>query len=60
MHTGNHRYNMLLQCYDTVAWASGTASGLEKMSDGVLLWLSVYSEVQIVSRTVYLVSIANS
>ena len=37
-----------LQCFDTVGWASGRASGLWKLSDGVLAWLSVWSEVQIV------------
>ena len=37
-----------LQCCDTVGWASGRASGLQKLSDGVLVWLSVWSEVQIV------------
>jgi len=45
-------YNCLLllclQCFDTVCWASGRASGLQKLSDGVLMWLSVWSEVQIV------------
>ena len=38
-----------LQCFDTVGWASGRASGLQKkLSDEVLVWLSVWSEVQIV------------
>jgi len=42
-----------LQClhrqrFDTVGWASGRASGLEKLSDEVLMWLSGWSEVQIV------------
>ena len=37
-----------LQCFDTVCWASGIASGLQKLSDEVLVWLSVWSEVQIV------------
>ena len=37
-----------LQCCDTVGWASGRASGLQKLSDGVLVWLSIWSEVQIV------------
>ena len=32
-----------LQCFDTVGWAAGRASGL---SGGVLVWLSVWSEVQ--------------
>jgi len=33
---------------DAVGWASGRASGLQKLSDEVLVWLSVWSEVQIV------------
>jgi len=33
--------NYCLQCFDTVGWASGRASGLQKLSDGVLVWLSV-------------------
>ena len=37
-----------LQCSDTAAWASGRASSLETLSDEVLVWLSVCSEVQIV------------
>jgi len=37
-----------LQCFDTVDGASGRASGLQKSSDEVLMWLSVCSEVQIV------------
>jgi len=39
--------NECLQCLDTVGWASW-ASGLYKLSDGVLVRLSVWSEVQIV------------
>jgi len=35
-----------LQCFDTVGWAAGRASGLQKLSSGVLAWLSVWSEVQ--------------
>ena len=36
-----------LQCFDTVGWAAGRASGLWKnLSGGVLVWLSVWSEVQ--------------
>jgi len=38
----------VLQCFDTVGWASGRAPGLSKLSDEVLVWLSVWSEVQIV------------
>jgi len=34
--------------FDTVDWVSGRASGLQKLSDEVLVWLSVCSEVQIV------------
>ena len=37
-----------LQCFDTVGWASGRASGLYRLNDEVLVWLSVWSEVQIV------------
>ena len=37
-----------LQCFDTVGWASGRASGLQKLTDEVLVWLSVWNEVQIV------------
>jgi len=33
-----------LWCFDTVCWSSGRASG----HDGVLAWLSVWSEVQVV------------
>ena len=35
-----------LHCFDTVGWAAGRASGLQKLSGGVLAWLSVWSEVQ--------------
>ena len=35
-----------LQCFDAVGWAAGRASGLQKLSGGVLAWLSVWSEVQ--------------
>jgi len=38
-----------LQCFDTTGWASGRASGLYKLSDEVLVWLSVWSEVQIIA-----------
>jgi len=37
---------LCLQCFDTVGWAAGRASGLWKLSGGVLAWLSVWSEVQ--------------
>jgi len=36
-----------LQCFDAVGWAAGRASGLKKLSDGVLAWSSVWGEVQI-------------
>jgi len=39
---------MCLQCLDTAGWASGRASGLLKFTDEVLVWLSVWREVQIV------------
>ena len=35
-----------LQCFDTVCLVSGRVSGLKKLSDEVLAWLSVCSEVQ--------------
>jgi len=38
----------LLQCFDSVGWASGIAPGLYKLSDEVLVWLSVWSELQTV------------
>ena len=37
-----------IPCFDAVCWASGRASDLYRSSDGVLVWLSVWSEVQIV------------
>ena len=33
------------KCFDAVGWASERASGLEKLRDEVLVWLSVWSEV---------------
>ena len=40
---------VVVQCFDTVGWASRrTASGLYKLSDKLLVWLSVWTEVQIV------------
>ena len=39
------RYNCL-QCFDTVGWAAGRHPACKKLSDGVLAWLSVWSEVQ--------------
>jgi len=38
-----------LQCFDTIGWASGRSFGLQKMSDEVLGWLSVWSEVQMIA-----------
>ena len=35
-----------LQCFDAVGLAAGRASGLQKLSGGVLAWLSVWSKVQ--------------
>jgi len=35
-----------LQCFDAVGWALRRTSGLQKLSDKVLAWLSVWSEVQ--------------
>jgi len=38
-----------LQCFDTVGWVSGRSSGLDKkLSHEVLVWLSVWIEVQMV------------
>jgi len=37
---------LVLQCFDAVGWVAGRASGLSKQSGGVLVWLSVWSEVQ--------------
>jgi len=34
---------MCLQCFDAVGWAAGRASGLKKLSGGVLAWLLVWS-----------------
>ena len=31
-------------CFDTFGWASGRASGLYKLNDEVLVWLSVWSK----------------
>jgi len=36
------------QCFYTVGWEPGRASGLKKMNEEMLVWLSVWSEVQIV------------
>ena len=37
-----------LQCFDTVGWLSGREASLEKLSNEVLVWLYVWSEVQII------------
>jgi len=45
------RRSSCLQQFDTVGWVSERASSLQKLTDealGLLLWLSVWSEVQIV------------
>jgi len=41
-----HVLRICLQCYD--GWALRRVSGLLKLSDEVLLWLPVWSKVQIV------------
>jgi len=38
---------MCLQCFDAVGWVAGRASGRKKLSDVVLVWLSVWSKVHI-------------
>ena len=38
--------DVCLQCFDAVGWVAGRASGLWKLSGGVVVWLSVWSEVQ--------------
>jgi len=43
-----HFFSQDAICFDTVGWASGRSSGLQKLSDEVLMWLSVCSEVHIV------------
>ena len=42
----NILHTSCLQCFGTVGWASGRASGRKKLSCEVLAWLSVWSEVQ--------------
>jgi len=37
---------LCLQRFDAVGWAAGRASGLQKLSGWVLVWLSVWSEMQ--------------
>ena len=60
-HNHQYKHNLCyivsrftLQCFDTVGWASGRASGLQKLSDEVLMRLTVWSEVQIVCIMVQL------
>jgi len=36
-----------LQCFDTVGWAAGRASSLQKMTGVMLAFISVWGEVQI-------------
>jgi len=43
IHSISH---LFLRCFDTVGWAAGRASGVYKQIGGVLVWLSVWSEVQ--------------
>jgi len=42
-------FRLGLQCFDAVGWAEGRASGPLKLSDEVLVWLSVWSEVQMIA-----------
>jgi len=37
-----------LQCFDTIGWALGRGSDRKKLSDEVLAWLPVWSEVQVI------------
>ena len=40
---------LCLHCFDTVGWTSGRESGIcKKLSDEVLAWLSVWSEMQMI------------
>ena len=39
---------ILLLYFDAVGWVAGRISGLWKLTDGVLAWLSVWSEVQMI------------
>jgi len=43
-------FSYCLQCFDAVSWAAGRACGLQKLSGGVLVWLSVWGKVQICIR----------
>jgi len=46
-----HSKDMYLQRVHAVGWAAGRAPGLQKLSSGVLVWLSVWSEVQTADST---------
>jgi len=37
-----------VQCFGTVGWASGWVSGMWKLIEEVLVWLSVWSKVQVI------------
>jgi len=43
---GNISPTTSLHCFDAVGWAARRASGREKLSGGVLAWLSVWSMMQ--------------
>jgi len=44
-----HDFSMLcLQCFDAAGWVAGRASSLLKLSGEVLVWLSVWHEVEII------------
>ena len=48
---GHARFPLCLHCFDTVGCPSGRACirPVKKLSDEVLVWLSVFSDVRIVS-----------
>jgi len=48
MHSHHYRIDASRHRFNTVRWASGRASGLQKLCDEVLAWLSVWSEVQMI------------
>jgi len=39
-------FEIRLQCFDTVGWRQEGHPACKKLSSGVLVWLSVWSEVQ--------------
>jgi len=45
-HSSDHSH-LCLQCSDAVGWATGRASGLKKLSGGMLAWLSLWGKAQI-------------